>query len=190
MNTNKILFPILLIIGAVVVFYLFIKPTYASIGELKVERTKYETALSDANQLKSKLDSMRDQLNSFSPDDMNRLDNMLPNHVDNVRLILELNNIANRHGMTLTQFSFTDQSDQSNQNQQQTESSSTEVQTVGINFNTTADYQSMIAFLKDLEKSLRVTDIYSVKVTVPKEATEVGSDYSYSVNLHTYWANY
>ncbi|HET8575270.1 MAG TPA: type 4a pilus biogenesis protein PilO [Candidatus Paceibacterota bacterium] len=190
MNSSKLLFPILLIIAAGLIFYLFINPTYANVNNLKQERAQYDTALGDAAQLQEKLQSLREQLNSFSPDELTRLDHMLPNHVDNVRLILELNAIAARNNMVMKNINFALAPDASGNANSPSNSQTKEVQTVGVSFSVKGDYHTLIAFLQDLERSLRMIDIESVNFSVPQGSTADSSTYTYSIVLHTYWLNY
>jgi type IV pilus assembly protein PilO len=193
MNSNKLLFPIILIIAAGLIFYLFISPTYADVQTLKVERAKYNSALADAKALQTKLDSLRSKLNNFSPDDLNRLNHMLPNHVDNVRLILELDSIASRHNMAVNNVNVsgaTDNNNQSNSNSNSKKNASKKVHTVKAEFHVKGNYDTLLAFLTDLEKSLRIVDINSVTFSVPTAANTDTSVYDYSITISTYWLNY
>ena len=45
--------------------------------------------------------SLLSRFNAFKTEDLDRLRKLLPDHVDNVRLILDLDNLAARHGMAL-----------------------------------------------------------------------------------------
>ena len=47
----------------------------------------------------------------------------------------------------------------------------------------TASYDNFIAFLKDLEKSLRLVDVVSLTFTAP----ESSPTYDFTIGLKTYW---
>jgi Tfp pilus assembly protein PilO len=53
---------------------------------------------------------------------------------------------------------------------------------VTISFSFTASYQNFLAFLQDIQSSLRILDITHLTVTTNPTGT-----YTYSIQLTTYW---
>jgi len=118
----------------------------------------------------------------------------LPDHVDNVRLILDLDNLAGRFGLSLQ-----------NVDVSSSESKNTKAQTVGaigtsnqkydsltLSFGTRATYKTFVDFLRDLESSLRIVDLVSLSIAPETAATPTKGQssepqYSYKITLRTYW---
>ena len=53
---------------------------------------------------------------------------------------------------------------------------------LGVSFTTSASYNTFLAFIRDLEKSLRIMDITAIQFGASD--TQV---YDYSVDIRTYW---
>ena len=84
-----------------VLFFLFTDPTYRDIKSFRAQASVFESALSNAKELQKVRDTILADYNSISPQDRDRLLKLLPNTVDNVRLVRDIDNIAARHDMTL-----------------------------------------------------------------------------------------
>jgi len=55
--------------------------------------------------------------------------------------------------------------------------------TLTLSFSTTASYTTFLAFLHDIEESLRLIDITSVQFN----SSDLSQLYDYSVSIKTYW---
>jgi hypothetical protein len=55
--------------------------------------------------------------------------------------------------------------------------------TLTLSFSTTATYTTFLAFMRDLEKSLRLIDIVSVQFA----SSDTNQLYDYTVSIKTYW---
>ena len=55
--------------------------------------------------------------------------------------------------------------------------------TLTLSFNVTASYTTFLAFMRDLERSLRILDISSIKFG----ASDTSQVYDYEVTIKTYW---
>jgi hypothetical protein len=177
----RFLFPIILIIAAVGLFFGFVKDRYAHIKELKAEVAQYDDALLRSRELQSIRDRLLSRYNTFTTGDLDRLEKILPDNVDNVRLILDIDGVASRYGMTLKSvFVEGDSSDQSgnivvNEDGQ-------EYAAITLRFGVSASYTDFIQFLKDLEDSLRVADIQTINFqSSTRDLNE------YQVAFKTYW---
>jgi Tfp pilus assembly protein PilO len=187
---KTLIFPILLVCASVALFYLFIDPTYADIQDLQAERAEYNEALQNANELRSKLNSLRDKLNSFPPEQLARLDTMLPGQVDNVRLVLELNEAASKEDMTIDDITVSKyQQTGSGQSQSSGNQSGPQLQTTQAEFRVTGSYGDLKGFLKKLQSSLRIIDVDSVEFEGSREPGEPSS-YEHQITVRTYWLKY
>src|SRR3989338_10618623 len=82
-------------------FILFTQPNYDTAKALEAQIAEYNQALDKAAELQQLKQSLLSRYNAFNPADLDRLHKLLPDHVDNVRLVLDLDNLAARNGMAL-----------------------------------------------------------------------------------------
>jgi len=195
---GKTIFALLGLTLAGGIFFMYTKPTYAgptiggsaSIGELQAQITQYEEALEKAAQLQQLKQKLLARYNSFNPDDINRLQTMIPDHVDNIGLILELDNLASHYGMALENVDVS--SDATAQGQGAAAGSigggNQKYDSLTLSFGTFGTYESFLSFLLDLESSLRLVDLVSLTVEQNADPAQKGErTYHYDIKLKTYW---
>lgn len=211
---NK-LTPFILIILALGLFFMYIEPTYSDdVAVLHNQRDQYDTALSTAQRISFRLDELTTQYNSFAPEDLDRLEKLLPESIDEIRLLMDVNDIAVSRGIVLSEIAIADGSGAGESEVSGAEalggepgfetnvrprSVGAEVQTTQITFSVTAAYPDFIEFLHDLEKSLRVIDVTTVGIgtsegpgssggnSSEEDGEEVSDVYTFEVNVDTYW---
>lgn len=165
---------------------MYTNPTYQATKSLAAQAASYEEALQRAQELRTVRDELLAKRNSFLLPDVVKLERVLPDNVDNIRLIIDINNIATRHSLTVTDVSLGDISDSSvARNPTAVGSSGDPVGSVEVGFTLGADYENYLAFLRDLEHSLRIVD--AVKIAFRAEPGVVGGKESYQFTIRTYW---
>ncbi len=178
------------IVAALGVFFFYTKPTYDQTQVQREQITEYDAALVKANELQERKQVLLKKYNEFQPEDRDRLQKLLPDHVDNVRLILDLDNIASRRGMALQNVVVsTPGAGQTTQTAVGTITSSKQKYDVlTTKFGTQGTYAGLQQLLTDLETSLRIIDLIDLKVA-PSAAAVLSSEplYSFEVTLRTYW---
>lgn len=170
--------PIILIVLAVGVFVWYINPAYGRIKDLRAEEAQYDMALDRSQELIAVRDALLSKYNMIPSEDLNRLRKLLPDHVDNVRLILDMNNIASQYGMTLGSIALTEASAEGNELGADT----SPLGAIDFSFSVRSTYDNFLDFLMDLENSLRIVDIVNISFTT--DATPLAT---YRVTLRTYW---
>src|SRR4051812_36812006 len=98
----KLFMPFILVAAAFGLFILYTNPAYQKIKELSVENASYDAALTKAQELHTVRDQLLARRNAFPNDNVDKLQHVLPDNVDNIRLIIDINNIASRHNLALT----------------------------------------------------------------------------------------
>lgn len=176
----RTLLPILFIVIAAGIFFGFIDPSYTRVKELRAEEAQFDQALTRSKELQEVRDQLLSRYNTFSQSDLNRLESMLPDNVDNVRLVLDFDSIASRYGMRLRNIAL-DTGDNRAQ-RGQVGASDSPFQSVVVSFAVTGDYNAFRAFLEDLEQSLRLVDVTGVAF-----GSSPSGIYDYSISLKTYW---
>jgi hypothetical protein len=182
MNT---ILPIFLIVVAAGIFVGYTDPAYHTALTNKTEASAYDTALGDSKQLVSIRDSLLTKYNSISEDERDRLTSMLPDSVDNIRLILEIANIAARYGMVPKEVSFGNGSAPTASGQTPTAALSGvsgPIGTISMTFVVSGSYADFQQFLSDVSQSLRLMDVSSIQFS-----TGTNDFTDYKVTLTAYW---
>ena len=179
----KVFVPLILAVASIGLFVMYTNPAYKDAQVLAVQANAYEEALQKAQELRTVRDELLAKRNSFSANDIAKLERVLPDNVDNIRLIIDINNIAVRHSLSLTNVSVGEMSDSSVARKEGVVGSSGDpVGSVEVGFTLSATYDGYLAFLQDLEHSLRIVDITGVTFKA-----ETSGRNSYDFTIRTYW---
>jgi Tfp pilus assembly protein PilO len=181
---TRIILPIILLAGALGLFIMYTNPTFQSIKQLSAKQASYNDALDKAQQLLAIRNNLLSTRASFSEADVTKLAHMLPNNVDNIRFIIDINTIASRHRAALAQVQLGDTLNTSKGEGSALSSGSanTAVGSVEIGFSVTASYDDFLAFEQDLEHSLRIIDVSKIAFTSGAQDSN-----TYSFTIKTYW---
>lgn len=183
---NKNVTPIILIVLALGIYFTFTRTKLDDLKAVKEVNLQYQQALNNSERLVKVRDSVLKTYNDISADDRERLEKMLPDNVDNVRLIIDANGVAARHGLAIknVKTSATNMANSSATptNTRISPNVPSTYDTVTLSFNVSTNYQTFIDFLKDLEASLRIMDISKITLSV----SDTGI-YDYGVEIKTYW---
>jgi len=169
---------IILILASLGLFFGYVDPTYSEVKELRIEQADYDRALSNSKELQAERDKLLTKFNNMSASDLDKLTKLLPDNIDNVRLIIDIDNIASTYGMRVRNFKT-----ETGETSEVVGLNQTPYGTLTLTFSTTATYSTFLAFMNDLEKSLRLIDVASVQFA----ASDVNQLYDYSVSIKTYW---
>jgi hypothetical protein len=200
----KFIFSISLIIISGILFFSVVNPLYREVSNLKADVAVYNTALNNSTDLQKTRDALVDTYKNIKAEDKNRLEHFLPNTVNNIKFILEIERIANIHGMSVKNIRFDplkvqDTKDAINSPMGKgTVISSNDPSTLKpygvfpVEFTTDGDYNTFVQLLKDIEHNLRLVDVQSVDFSVPnvdpKNSGGVDPNvYSYTFKIETYW---
>lgn len=184
---NKNITPIILIVLAIGVYFTYTSKKLDELKSIREVNADYEQAIVNSEKLIKIRDSVRKSYNNIAEEDRMRLDKLLPNNIDNVRLIIDTNGIASRHGLTLrgiktSATNIADPSKSSEVARANTSSIPNGYDTVVVSFSVNTNYQTFLEFIRDLQASLRIMDISKITLT----ASDNGI-YDYGVEFKTYW---
>jgi len=173
--------PVIFVAIALGIFFGFTDPAYTRIKVLRGEEAQYTQALTRSRELQEVRDQLLSRYNVMAQSDIDRLEKLLPDNVDNVRLILDIDSVAAQYGMRTrnVQLEGTD----SRVENGQVGKSDSDYQSVVLSFSATASYDVFRSFVEDLEQSLRLVDITKISFS----STGEQNVYDYSVSLKTYW---
>jgi hypothetical protein len=182
---------LILIILAIGLFFTYTDGEIKGMKTIQVSNAAYLTAIQNSQQLIAERDKVLAIYNTLTTQEKANLDKILPDNIDNVRLMIDMNNIASRHGIVLQGLSTSadgsggasgSNSRASSAVNSGTNPSSDTVNPVSISFGFSSSYANFLSFMKDVESSMRILDISSMSVTANPTGT-----YNYSMQLQTYW---
>jgi hypothetical protein len=182
----RFLLPLILVAASIGLFVLYTNPAYQGPGgvkSLQAQVASYDDALNKSQELKSVRDQLLSKYNTFASENKEKLLDMLPDNVDNIRLVIDINNIASRHSLAVKNLELGNtENSKAVRNAAALGGSGSSVGSVNLGFTVTADYDRFLAFLSDLEHSLRLVDIESISFDVSQ--TNIND---YSIKIRTYW---
>ncbi len=176
----KLFTPILFLAIAGAIFFLYINPTYVGMQSVLAEQSQFDAALSRSRELQDVRDQLLSRYNTFPQTDLARLQKLVPDHVDNVRLILDFDSMASKYGMRVRNVVIETPNERVSRDQLGPDENTYE--SVILSFNVSGSYDTFRQYLADLEKSLRLVDVVGLSFT----ANETGI-YEFTFHIKTYW---
>ena len=186
---------ILFLLAAVGLFFGYINPAYGgttgaaepakrSVVELRALRAQYEEALQKAREVEEARTGLLQAYNAIPVADLERLETLLPDYLDSVRFIIDINTLASGYKMTLKNVSVEDAGLAKGRQGGSTSAIGPlpkNFQSIGIAFTVSGAYDNFRSFLHDLEESLRLADARKVSF-----AARPDGSYDFSVTIDTY----
>ena len=187
---NRIL-PSLALMLAVGIFFGYMKPAWSGpIAETKAAIKNNEQALAAADEYKAKQNTLASARNAIDPENLARISTFLPDSVDNVGLILDINALAARSGLSLSNIDVVANNAGGAQTNTRAPASAGAlpvartnlVGSVDLSLSAIGSYTALQSFLAGVERSARLLDVRDIVVK--------GSDtgvYNYQMTLRLYW---
>lgn len=181
--------PAILIAISIGVFVVFTNPIFKDISSLREDMSGYDEALGNSKKLESEREKLTQKYNAIGEGNLDKLQKLLPSHVDNIRLILEIEKLATPYGMVLkdVKYDATEKESPKGFGIVGGLNSPGGVSDYGVwnlQFSTEGSYSNFLRFVKDIENNLRIVDITSVSFSSNNQGPDF---YKYSFNIKTYW---
>ena len=176
--------PVLLILIAFGIYFGYVNPTYTGeVAKLKAEINGYDGALAAADRFLAREGEILTERQSIPDAGFARVEAFLPDGVDNVQLILDLNALASRSGLSLSNFDIA--VNERNENARSDQFSLVDegpVASLDLSVSATGTYSSFKSFLRGVEWSLRPLDL--VQLSIDDSQSGI---YTYSMTFRIYW---
>jgi Tfp pilus assembly protein PilO len=185
----RIIGPILSILIAGAAIFFFVKPMFVEIQAVQAETKGYTDAIDKATQFNVLLASLLEKKNSFSTRELDRLETLVPDQIDGVRALVDLERLATSHGLLFSRVTV----DLAGEGIEDSEESSKDVadgsvvqlqnglRALDIEFSVVGGYSQFKSFLEDVERSLVLMDISELTFQ-----TQVGELTNYNVTVRLY----
>ncbi len=181
---SKNLLNLLLLVSTVVIFYVVVSPLYTGSGtiwqpeqgivSLRNTNTQYDEALNKAQTLIQDAKSLRSKYDGVPQDTKTKLKVMVPDRkdIDPVRMVSEVNTIANMSGVSLSDLSYTEGIGVGNKG------------SYTISFSVKTTYNKFKEIMRNYETSLRLYSIQSVVFAIPETDSSI---IPFQVKMDTYY---
>ena len=166
-------------------YVLYVDPSYKDIKQQLAKEVEINGYLEQAKEARGKLDDLESQYKAFPVDADKKLNILLPERIDSLKLIIDVNTVAKRHGLEVVAPVVSS----STVNPKNPE----KYIKYTLKFKVTSTYSIFHEFLKDIQKSLALRDFSNVTFTSGVEKDITGSApkpefaiFDYQVELTSY----
>lgn len=180
----KTLTPLFAFIIAGGLYFTYVQPTLSEIKFTEASAKEYETAIENYTKLKMKLAEKMAQSQELTPLQRERLNALLPNTIDEIKTLIEIEELARTHKMSISELAVKKQEAASaaptatqqvapadpamdpSSATQQANSTNAAFTPVDISFTVSGTYLDFRAFLETIEHSLVFYDASELHFTV------------------------
>lgn len=177
----KILISLFLLAGAGVIFFTESKNYFPEIKSLRKQVFSYNETINTAKKVRSSIDKTLGEYNAISQDNVDRINKMIPSGAESMKLVVQIDEMMRKSGLSLAGIDTKDTVDK-NFVSAVSKNGGLTAEPLFLSIKARGSYESFHSFIEKLEKSLRLIDVDSVKIS------PVGQDdYSFSIEAVSYW---
>lgn len=180
---NSRILPSLSLLFSLGIFFVYVNPTWNdSILATQANIAEADQTLAAATKYTKQQKELTDARNAIDPANLTRLSTFLPDSVNNVGLVLDLNALAARSGLSLANIDVVVNNTSASAQGALSVASANPVGSVNLSLSAIGTYAALKAFLIGIEKSARLLDVRDIVVR--------GSDtgvYNYQMKIRLYW---
>jgi hypothetical protein len=178
MKNNTAIILILLSIG---LFFTFTTTQYQEVKRAHLLASEYRSVLGSVSAIIGLRDNLLSDYETLPRAEVTRINKVLPDNIDTVRLALDLDSIASRYGISIKNVQ-TDTEVNADANLIVLPEFSSPYDKVTVSFSFISNYANFIRLLADLERNLRIMDIKSISFRASDSNL-----YDYQISVETYW---
>lgn len=185
----RTLTPVLSILAALAIFFLFIKPHYAAVQVVQQETDAYEQAAEDYVSFRQKIDALESKHENVSVVERDRLDMFVPKELDTTQAFVDLESLAKQNSMLFGNVQVIEDTTLMSAEDELVEydeyGNPLEVEGgpeyADLGFSVIGTYDQFKAFLSALEQSLTLFEVTYIETEVG-----VGSFMQFDMTIRTY----
>jgi len=180
--TSRLL-PFFSLMLAVGIFFSYVSPVWSGdVANAKAAIADDNKALESAKRYVARQNELAAERDAIDPAALARLEKFLPDSVDNVGMILDLDALGTRAGLALTSIDATNSSTASSQEGGVASVTNDPIGTIDLTMDAGGTYGALQDFLDGVERSQRLLDVREITVT----GSNTGI-YDYHIILRLYW---
>ena len=149
----------------------------------------HNAAIQESDALLTNYTELKNKVNAISAQDQKNLEKILPDAVDVVRLILDIDSLATKYGLTILSFEIPDIESELNAKAKKNANAPTEespVMKAVLTIECEGSYADFKKLLVDIERSMSLMDVVTLEVKVA-DGAESQAEAVYTLGLQTYW---
>jgi Tfp pilus assembly protein PilO len=182
------LFPIFCVLVSIVLIIVVVNPSLDKLKAVKQQLVELKESERQVEKLIADYDQLREKYQAVSDQDRQVLEKVLPSNINNVRLILELERIAELRGLGFKDVDVVLKKDE-NQQSQIIDVNRQQLRKVVASITLVGDYGAFVQYLSDLEKSLRLITMKTIDFQAQRQEKKP-TQFEYKLVLETYWFVY
>lgn len=188
---SKLIVPLGLILGSIAIMFLFIVPGWQHFLAVKADSKRLDDINAEIDTLTQKRDALVSQINGITKDNLLRLDQMVPMAALGPEFLVFLQKLAITHSLHIAKLDLAGNLSTKQKNPAANpksgsepisqQESKKEYQTMNAVMEVSGPYQSFKDFLRELESSVRITNIETLSLA-PKE-----NEFLIKLSLNAYY---
>lgn len=163
------------------IFFTESKSYFSEIKVLKKQAFSYNETINTAKKVRSSIDKTLGEYNAISQENVDRINKMVPSGDEAMKLVVQIDDVTRKNGLSLTSIDSKNVVNEKIVSGIQENESKT-AESISLSIKAQGSYESFSSFIKELEKSLRLIDVVSVKINPISQ-----DNYSYSIEAVSYW---
>jgi len=190
----RIIRPVAALVLALLVVIFFVRPKIADLNALQAESNQYADVLSKATEFNRLIEQLYSQQNALSALERERLDTFVPPVIDEIRALVDLEKLANQHGMIFQDITAELQDEAVNDEPSRASRSRSAEDVDGelfggrlesreVSFSVLGTYEQFRSFLRELERSLVLMEVTKIEFAGSEEGVEL-TNYDVTVRLY------
>jgi hypothetical protein len=172
---------IIILIISLGIGYVFVYSPAKVLPQLMEQKQNDQKYLDTIGSIESKKDELLTKYDNISQDYRDNINTVLPDSLDFIRLVSELDSVAANYGISIGKMTSRETSKSVGSTVENAQPEKI-YNSAAVGFSFTTSYDNFKSFMSRLEKSLRILDIKSVKISEGEKGT-----YSFDVEFETYW---
>lgn len=173
---------LLLIVGAVVIFFTQTKNYFPEIKEIKGQVSVYNKTIDTIRSVKDSVDKLLGEYNSISQENIDRVNKMIPSGSDQMKLVVQIEDMMKSRGVVLKSIDAKESAKESSV-KAKGDSATGSLNRLSLSIKAQGPYSAFYSFLTEAERSLRLLEIESVKINGIADK----DIYDFSVEAVSYW---
>lgn len=175
--------PFLSLALAVGIFFTYVNPLWnGTIAEQRAAIAQDDQALVSAKQYVERENQLAAAKDAIDPVALDRLKAFLPDSVDNIGLILDLDALAARSGLSLSSIDVTKSTTAASAAPSLPSAAADPIGTVDLKLAAVGSYNALQSFLMGVELSERLLNVRDLTVQ-----NSVNGVYTYQITIRLYW---
>lgn len=177
----KSLMSIFIIAVCIGTYFVYIKPLSVEVKALNVKKAEYADVLSRVKEIKEKRDAILLDYDSISPDDIDRLNKIIPETVDPTTLANDISNLGSKYGISVKDFKVNEPS--GGQREGVVGDIGQVYKTTSVSVALTGGYSQFLEFLSEVESGLSLFDIIKLNVKPGAQSGNQANQSNYTFTL-------